>query len=348
MTWYEPYRSFTKLKRHMDELRNTCGPNTRFLTYCADIKNMCSELPHDVIKNAIDFTLNHAATHNRQARRRAITMERQKGGDIVFGSSRDPYNMSTSILTFNEIRRISTFDIEHAHFHTLGTIHRQTLGIPMGSPGSPSYAICVCMYFEHQFHQSIYDINIIHRTNPNKLFLRAQRYIDDLMAILAYDVNDIESYIRACIRRKALSLAYHENMLLKAELTNGPFAFLEGTLEQTANQQIDVRHNNKNYQHLMKTGALRLLTIKHADSFMSEQDKSNNFLNALHRIKDTSGTTTQLIKDSLEMMFIYISLGYTKSHFTKALTKIWRKTEEPVWRHLRRVLTINQNVRFSL
>ena len=146
------------------------------------------------------------------------------------------------------------------------------------------------------------------------------------MAILAYDVNDIESYIRACIRRKALSLAYHENMLLKAELTNGPFAFLEGTLEQTANQQIDVRHNNKNYQHLMKTGALRLLTIKHADSFMSEQDKSNNFLNALHRIKDTSGTTTQLIKDSLEMMFIYISLGYTKSHFTKALTKIWRKT----------------------
>ena len=301
---------------------------------------MYTELPHDIIRRSIEFALHHATTHNRKARRRNITMERTKGGHIMFGKTKsDPYDKTSLTLSFAQILEISIFDVENAYFQSLNTTLKQIIGIPMGSPGSPSYAICVCMYYEHQFHASMHDYNIITRTNPTTTYFRAQRYIDDLFAIFPYDKTDTTSFIHAKIRKHILSIAYHHNMKLKEELTTSKFTFLEGTLNQISDTKIQVQHNNKNYTHLRKTGNLKFLTTKHADSFMSNSDKTNNFLGALHRIRDASESRKQAILDTVKMIHVYDHLGYELRHYISALTKIYKKTQEPHWRRLRRAIS---------
>ena len=74
---------------------------------------------------------------------------------------------------------------------------------------------------------------------------------------------------------------------------------------------------------------------------MSNNDKANNFLGALHRIRDAAESPQQATLDTLEMIEIYEHLGYQIPHYKKALTKIYQKTKEPHWRHLRRAITLN-------
>ena len=148
----------------------------------------------------------------------------------------DPYDKTSLTLSFAQILEMSIFDVENAYFQSLNTTLKQIIGIPMGSPGSPSYAICVCMYInEHQFHASMHDYttlyNIITRTNPTTTYFCAQRYIDDLFAISPHDKTDTTSFIHAKIRKhilSILSIAFHHNMKLKEELTTSKFTFLEG------------------------------------------------------------------------------------------------------------------------
>ena len=76
-----------------------------------------------------------------------------------------------------------------------------------------------------------------------------------------------------------------------------------------------------------------------ADSFMSNNDKTNNFLGALHRIRDASESRKQAILDTVKMIHVYDHLGYELRHYISALTKLYKKTEEPHWRRLRRAIS---------
>ena len=73
------------LKKYQRDMRTLFGANTRLMAYCADIKNMYTELPHDVILDAIRFALQHCRDTNRRARRRALTFELRTRGTISFG-----------------------------------------------------------------------------------------------------------------------------------------------------------------------------------------------------------------------------------------------------------------------
>ena len=145
------------LKKYQRDMRTLFGANTRLMAYCADIKNMYTELPHDVILDAIRFALQHCRDTNRRARRRALTFELRTRGTISFGKTCTSDSTTHACLTFEQIYKICRFDVTHATFSTLGQCVRQILGVPMGSPGSPAYAICLCMFYEHKFHQSLYD-----------------------------------------------------------------------------------------------------------------------------------------------------------------------------------------------
>ena len=53
-------QSMTSTQRQWQSELRPFGPHTRFLAYCADVKEMYTGLPHDAIIRAIEFVLNVA------------------------------------------------------------------------------------------------------------------------------------------------------------------------------------------------------------------------------------------------------------------------------------------------
>ena len=144
----------------------------------------------------------------------------------------------------------STFDIHNAYFKCFGTILKQIVGVPMGSPGSPAYAICICMYYEHLFHLKMAQINQTTNNQYNHTNIcQGFRYIDDLFAFFAYDKHDKKSFkIAQSIKNILANHTYHPNMTLKEEKhINNSFDFLETTISYKGNTTFDIKHKDKNF-----------------------------------------------------------------------------------------------------
>ena len=60
-------------------------------------------------------------------------------------------------------------------------IFLQLLGCPQGGPGSLGFSMVVCIYYEHQFRCSIYDI---------LAFIFFFRYFDDLRTVVVHQSSD--------------------------------------------------------------------------------------------------------------------------------------------------------------
>ena len=97
----------------------------------------------------------------------------------------------------------------------------------MGSPGSPAYAICLCMFYEHKFNQSLYGCTWVTGCRTSAM-IRAVRYIDDVLAIVAWDASVPSSKAYAKAITSCLAVAYHENMDLKEEAITHEIPFLQG------------------------------------------------------------------------------------------------------------------------
>ena len=313
------------IRKDAAELRGAFGPNTAFLPYCGDIKNMYTSLPHDMVIRAIEFVLDRCA-RTRQGRTRHVSFERKHRGRIQFGRSRS--NSEMGCMSFKDILRVSSFDIRHAFFKSLGTVLRQVVGIPMGSPGSPSYAICICMYYEHQFHQSLHD---------HKRLVRGKRYIDDLFALVAFDKTDRSSYDRARAIIARLEHAYHPDMKLKPEDTTKEFAFLQGLLT-VHGTGVTIRHHAKNFSRA-REGKPRLLTTKHRRTFMTSRMAINTVLGALHRLAQTTVEDELFLPDIYRLLWGMHTIGYTTRDFHKALRRIAKTLPDEKWanalRHVR-------------
>ena len=206
----------------------------------------------------------------------------------------------------------------------------------MGSPGSPAYAICICMYYEHQFHQSIHDYSLITRQPPDTI-MRCMRYVDDVLALITWDGNKPETKAYAHALTSCLAAAYHTNMELKREAIEHDIPFLQGTIV-VHNAHVKVKYNNKNLPSILTTGKQKLFTVKHRHTFMSERQARNSILGALHRLRDTSDTTAQCIADTNDMYICFTSLGYSTNTFCSALHKLAAKTKEAHWDKISRLL----------
>ena len=81
----------------------------------------------------------------------------------------------------------------------------------MVSPGSPAYAICLCMCYEHKFNKYLYDCRYVIAGCRTSAMIRAIRYIDDVLAIVAWDASDPSSKAYAKAVTTCLAVAYHKN-----------------------------------------------------------------------------------------------------------------------------------------
>ena len=55
-----------------------------------------------------------------------------------------------------------------------------------------AYAICLCMFYEHKFNQSLYDCRYVTGCRTSAM-IRAIRYIDDVLALVVWDTSEPSS-----------------------------------------------------------------------------------------------------------------------------------------------------------
>ena len=148
-----------EIKKINEKLINQYGSHTEIIPFCADIKNMYTELPHEDILKAVRFILNRC---QEKTRRKHVTIEKSKQGDAFIGKSAIT-KTTHACFSFDEIENICKFDLDNIFFKSNGQILQQIKGVPMGSPCSPTLAICVCSYYEHLLMQKLrkYEFNNI-------------------------------------------------------------------------------------------------------------------------------------------------------------------------------------------
>ena len=109
----------------------------------------------------------------------------------------------------------------------------QKAGIGMGPPGSPPYCMAVCIYYEKQFLDSVYDhdrFTCLVRDFDGVRFLVAINSADSTSeASLAQLINDLQTK------------CYHPSLeLLLEESSQSSLDFLECTIQFVCLMQIDL------------------------------------------------------------------------------------------------------------
>ena len=184
--------------------------HTRFAYKMGDIKNMYTELKHEVILEALDWAFK---TFKSSSRTRNPTLSIPKYGRKGVYIGRSSHSDEIHI-SFAEIRKIVDFDLNNAIFQ-LGkdTVLRQLIGIPMGSPLSAALAPLVCIYFENKLFSTIDPKLPLVETN-------GFRYMDDQIAIAAFDNRNQQSKRQAISFVEALATCYDDAMIMENEASN--------------------------------------------------------------------------------------------------------------------------------
>ena len=221
-----------------------------------------------------------------------------------------------------EIYSICKFDIENTYFNSLGQTLHQTRGVPMGSPGSPSYAICICAYYEHLLHEKLRKFE--DTTEDLTPTIRGMRYIDDLLTVIAWNKQEPETKQRALtVQHMITNETYHQFMKLKCEDTSKPFTFLEGILniEQSASHpdKITIKYNNKNFLPLIETGKIKFHTLQHRGPFITKSQAQAKIIGQLHRMEKTVVTKKSLTTAIQEWATIANKLEYKNSEIITAI-----------------------------
>ena len=96
---------------------------------------MYTELPHDQIMNSIRWLIDQAKL-TKLGRHNCIHIQKSGRNGVTFQRSGGSF-----AITFSQLLVFAEFDLKNVFF-TLGkNILKQIIGIPMGSPLSPSLAI---------------------------------------------------------------------------------------------------------------------------------------------------------------------------------------------------------------
>jgi hypothetical protein len=136
-----------------ESLPHPDGVDAKIICRSGDVKQMYTELPQQTLITAIKFCLDFLRSKTRRDR---ISIPSSKHDKT---NCRLGHGFGDDVITFlfSDILNISIHDISNCFFAFAGIILHQQIGIPMGSQGSPPFAMCICMYYEYHCYQSIKD-----------------------------------------------------------------------------------------------------------------------------------------------------------------------------------------------
>jgi len=331
------------LKEKYKAFNMDTAKENRFMMFSVDIKNMYTELPHDEIMQAVKFIMDEFSKNitERKFRRKAVTISLDKKNEkeypISFGNNCSTNNKFMVSLTFKEIVKIINFDLNNVYAGVCNKIIKQKVGIPMGSPGSPPYAICLCYYYEAKIQLRLQDIYSVSAKQLRRKLI-GLRYIDDLMGAVRYN-NTPEGKLEAKnIIQLVTKECYHKNLIAKPEdpvKEDGYewYNYLEGQFRNT-NQGIVMRYHCKNWTPLTTGLGIKYLTVRRGDTFMRRLDRRNLILNTLCRIEWYSTNSGSLLESTIKCMTVLSTLGYSHRDFISAILCRLYKTKDPKWLEL--------------
>jgi hypothetical protein len=261
-----------------DFLSSSATNNPKIRTFLADVKNMYTELPHDVIIKAVNWLIGNFTKSSVRKNGFIIISKDLKTAEFKRKAQKGKFS-----INMQEIYAITVLSITNA-FLRFGksTILRQILGIAMGSPDSPMLAVIVCAFTEFTFYQSI-DIS--------RHFFGAMRYMDDVYALQILDGTDASFENLAKATFTTLTKSYAKGLVLKEEnQENGKATFLEAIIFME-DSQICLAHYNKNSEAILHSGhqaIARFLSVKRSWCHMSSM--KSMILGALLKLPNLSNS----------------------------------------------------------
>lgn len=145
---------------------------------------MYTELPHASIDAAITWGLEQPQVRGRSTRTKLISVH-HRSRDIHMGRSLGP---GYATISRQELIDIARFDNDHMYVVIRGAVCRQRHGAPMGSNIAPAKA---------QMTLSRAECATVQRAAEMNMIVIAVRFMDDVIAAAAYDVNDATSKANA-------------------------------------------------------------------------------------------------------------------------------------------------------
>ena len=156
-----------QLKEHLSSI-NEQSKSTRVTTW--DFSTLYTTIPHDKLKAKMKETLQFVFKASKKdffcvnLRKAFLSTKEYKGYRCI----------SPSLATLFLDYLIDNIYVEFGH-----TLHKQTIGIPMGMCCAPLLANLFLMSYEYKFMESLEKENKFHA----KLFNSTFRYIDDLISL---------------------------------------------------------------------------------------------------------------------------------------------------------------------
>ena len=175
--------------------------------YTGDFSTMYTTIPHEALFHAIERTTHEAFAHAAQVLNidldRICVMNAKSTCQWVRGS-RDKHDASGHTLTRNGLNALVRFLVSNTFLACGDSIHRQSIGIPMGTNCAPVLANLFLYYYESSF---ITRLEEERGREVARMFHMTFRLIDD---VLSLDNPEM---------MQALSLSHDNGGLYPAELT---------------------------------------------------------------------------------------------------------------------------------
>jgi len=144
------------------------------------------------------------------------------------------------------------------------------------------------------------------------------RYIDDILMIFA-GINQMNQTTK--IMLKLLEKEYSDQLKLLIEYQGNKVDFLETTITIRQNQ-INIKHKNKNYKYIMQGKGQKFLNLIHFNSFTEITQNIGVIIGTILRVAAIADTKTQQFKDINKIIIEFKFLNYPTNILKRAIRKI--------------------------
>ena len=301
-------------------------------TYAGDIKNLFTELPHDEVERAVIWALKKVQSLKHCRGRNSVTLNLKCKSSSRIGPSYD--SDSTITISFEKIFKICKFDMDNAYFYIHDYILKQILGIPQGSPLSPTLAQCCLIFFESQFLDSIYD---------NTYFF-GLRYFDDVRLLSIAYSNDQISRSKKTIEKFIKHLP--PSLVLEPEFSGHSFYFLECLITFTP-PTFMIIYLSKNYAFYKQYQKLKFYSFQNFYSYHSDRElvASNNLRSKFSAISKYCNSEVAIHISVLSWFQDFVMADYPAKLVIKILKEFYFKSSKPVWKMLAAEIHLDYNFR---
>jgi hypothetical protein len=266
-----------------DELEEVSQERKGMILRMHDVKSMFTALPRDQILKAVDdlFELVGQQRWGRNAKGRWVIVPKLKAErntlTRITSSEAVPDPEIHFAFTFQQIRDILVWDMDHVYFMVGDAMLKQVKGLPMGSPPSPVLANLTCgVGYEKEY------IERMGTAGGERIW--GVRSMDDVVIVSTYTMGDEKGRLRAVSRLEELK--YHVSMELERtdDDTDGWQRYLEGEI-RIVRDRMDVRFFNVNSVSLQGNGTCIKPRVQSGASYIPNTIRRSYVYGALKRMQ---------------------------------------------------------------